>query len=233
MVARAYRLISADSHLEIDSKWWINRVPAEHRDRAPRVVRLPDGGDAWMVEGQPLRQVPFDLYGGKGRDAWKPFGQNYETTPGTGPAAQRIQEQDRDGIDSEVLFPGVGSGPTFWRNIRDDDAYRACVRAYNDFLAEEYCPVAPDRLLAAGVIPMTNSADALTELEHIHKVGLPAVTLSCFPSGKGHPTPEDDLFWKTAIEMKMPLCVHQVSIETGREGELCCATRRRRTRACS
>src|SRR5262249_18803120 len=84
---------------------------------------------------------------GLGRDVWKPYGQNYATTPGTGPAEQRLKEQDIDGIDAEVLFPGQASGPYFWRYIRDDEAYKACVRAYNDFLAEDYCSVAPDRLI--------------------------------------------------------------------------------------
>src|SRR5207237_1333465 len=129
-------------------------------------------GDAWSIEGQALRQVPFDLYGGKGRDVWKPYQQNYETTPGTGPAEQRLKEQDIDGIDAEVLFPGQASGPYFWRSIRDDEVYKACVRAYNDFLAEDYCSVAPDRLLGLGVIPMTNLQDAMVELEHIRTLGL-------------------------------------------------------------
>ncbi len=66
-MAMNYRYISGDSHLEIDSKWWIDRVPERHRDRAPRVSHLPDGGDAWVVEDRPPREVPTDLYGGKGR----------------------------------------------------------------------------------------------------------------------------------------------------------------------
>jgi predicted TIM-barrel fold metal-dependent hydrolase len=214
-MARNYRYISGDSHLEIEAKWWVGRVPSIYRDQAPRVVRLPDGSDAWAIEGQPLRQVPFDLYGGKGRDVWKPYRQNYETTPGTGPAEQRLKEQDIDGIDAEVLFPGQASGPYFWRNIRDDEAYKACVRAYNDFLAEDYCSADPNRLLGLGVIPMTNLPDALAELEHIHKLGLKGAMLGIFPSGKGHPTPEDDTFWKVALDMQMPLCVHQ---EFNREG---------------
>ena len=104
-MACAYRYVSADSHLEIDSKHWAPRMPAQHRSRAPRVVRLTDGSDAWQVEGRPLRKVPTDPYGGKGRDRRLPFGQNYETTPGTGPASQRLQEQDTDGIDTPAGPP--------------------------------------------------------------------------------------------------------------------------------
>ena len=132
------RIISGDTHLEIDSRWWADRVPAAYRERVPRVVRLPDGGDAWIVEGAPLRETPQDLYGGKGRDRWRPFGQTYEDTAGTGSATQRLAEQDKDGVDAEVIFPGV-SGPALWRNVRDNDAYLAIVRAYNSYLAEEYC----------------------------------------------------------------------------------------------
>jgi predicted TIM-barrel fold metal-dependent hydrolase len=214
-MAASYQYISADSHLEIDSRYWLPRVPAQHRERAPRLVRLPDGGDAWLVEGRPLREVAYDLYGGKGRDRWRPVGQNYETTPGTGPAEQRVREQVVDGIDAEVLFPGV-SGPPLWRSIRDDDAYRAVVQAYNDFLAQDYCAVAPDRLIGLGVIPWTGVEDAIRELERCARMGLRGVVLGVFPNGRGHPTPEDDAFWAAATSLGMAVTVHQ---ELDRSGE--------------
>jgi len=58
----------------------------------------------------------------------------------------------------------------------------------------------------------------MAELEHCHKQGLKGVALGCFPSGKGYPTPEDDLFWKTAIEMPMALTVHVEFERTGERG---------------
>ncbi|HZT05899.1 MAG TPA: amidohydrolase family protein [Chloroflexota bacterium] len=214
-MARTYRYISGDSHLEIDSKNWIARVPAEHRDRAPRLVRLPNGGDAWLVEGAPLRQNAADIYGGKGRDAWQPFGQRYEDTPGTGPGSQRLREQDVDGIDAEVLFPGQQAGPRLWRNIADDDAYRAVVRAYNDWLIEDYCSADPERLIGVGVIPWTGLDDAIDELVHCANKGFKAVVLGIFPSGKGHPTPEDDRFWAAAVDSGLAITVH---VEFDRNG---------------
>jgi predicted TIM-barrel fold metal-dependent hydrolase len=214
---REYRYISADSHLEVDSKHWSPRVPERYRDRAPRVVRLADGGDAWLVEGRALREVPTDLYGGKGREVWQPFGQNYETTPGTGPATQRLQEQDVDGIDAEVLFPGV-SGPSMWRAVTDDDAYVAVVRGYNDFLAQDYCSVAPDRLIGLGAIPWTGVDDAIREMERCKKMGLKGVAIQAFPSGKGQPTREDDKFWAAALDLQMPIAVHEEFDRNERRG---------------
>jgi predicted TIM-barrel fold metal-dependent hydrolase len=92
--------------------------------------------------------------------------------------------------------------------MADDELYRATVRAYNDWLGEEYCAVSRDRLIGLGVIPWTNLADALAELEHCARLGLKGVNLGVFPSGKSYPTPEDDTFWATAIAMKMPVTVH-------------------------
>ncbi len=200
-------MISGDTHLEIDSRRWAHRVDPRHRDRVPRVVRLPDGGDAWMIEGVPLREVPQDLYGGKGRANWTPFGQTYDATAGTGSPEQRLSEQLEDGIAGEVIFPGV-SGPGLWRNISDDDAYLAVVRGYNSYLAEEYCIVDPTRLFGVGVIPQTGVDDAIAELEWCKSAGLRAVLLSRFPNGSGVPRAEDDRFWRASLDLSMPITVH-------------------------
>ena len=46
-----YRLISADSHVNEPPDLWTDRVPAEFRDRAPRIERF-EQGDAWVIEGR-------------------------------------------------------------------------------------------------------------------------------------------------------------------------------------
>src|SRR5205823_6508222 len=100
----------------------------------------------------------------------------YRGTPGTGSPQQRIQEQDRDGIDAEVLFPSQQGGPKFWRRIQDDNAYKAVVRAYNGWLAEEYCAVDPDRLIGVGILPLVHDVgDVIAEMESCVKMGLKTV----------------------------------------------------------
>jgi predicted TIM-barrel fold metal-dependent hydrolase len=207
-MARHYRYISGDTHMEVPYDRWTGRVPERWRDRAPRNVRLPNGADGFLIEGSAIRENAFDLYGGKGRDEWGPFGQSYESTPGTMSAADRVRCQDLDRMDAEIIFPPVATGPRVWHNIRDDEPYRAVVRAYNDFIAEEYAGFAPDRLFPMGVIPMTNVQDAILEMNYCAKLGLRGITLSAFPSGKGFPTPDDDAFWQEALTMRMPVTVH-------------------------
>jgi predicted TIM-barrel fold metal-dependent hydrolase len=221
MVKSTPRYISGDTHLEVPAQRWTCRVPEKFRDRAPRTVRLANGADGFLIEGQPIRENAFDLYGGKGRDAWGPFGQTYESTPGTASATDRLKCLDLDGMDAEVLFPPVVTGPRAWRNVQDDDAYLALVRAYNDFVAEEYSTEAPERILAVGVIPIVGVTAALEEMQYCARLGLKSVMLSAFPSGKGYPTPEDDAFWAEALRLDMPLTIHIDLDRTGpRSGPL-------------
>ena len=185
-MATTYRYISGDSHLEIDSKHWIDRVPAKYRDQAPRLVRQADGSDAWTIGEKIVRPAAAaDLYGGKGRDEYVPFGGKYEGTPGTGTPEQRLQEQDQDGIDAEVLFPSQQGGPKFWRRIEDDLAYKAVVRAYNGWLAEEYCAVDAERLIGVGILPLTHDvADSIEEMEQCAASGSRLFCFRDFPAAK-------------------------------------------------
>lgn len=214
---RTYRYISADSHLEVDSSGWLPRVPERYRDHAPHITRMANGGDAWVMDGRQVAEAnSFDLYGGKGRDQWLPIGANYWSTPGTGPATQRLQEQDTDGIDAEVLFPAQVNGPKLWRKISNNDAYKSVVRAYNDWLAQDYCATAPDRLLGVGTIPWTGVDDAIAEMQHCKDLGLKLVVIGVFPSGKGYPSPEDDRFWAASLDIQMPVAIH---VDLDRSGE--------------
>jgi predicted TIM-barrel fold metal-dependent hydrolase len=208
-MAKDYLPISGDSHLEVDCKDWIERVPSQFRDQAPQLIRQDDGNDAWMICGKLARTAAAaDLYGGKGREKYNPLRATYEGTPGTGTPQQRLTEQEQDGIGGEVLFPSQQGGPKLWRRIPDDRAFQAMVHAYNGWLAEDYCAVAPNRLIGVGIIPRTNLEDALEEVAYCKTAGLKSVVLLAFPSGKTYPSEDDDPFWAKALDLDMPVTIH-------------------------
>src|SRR6201988_630655 len=100
-MARQYNFMSADGPLEGPPERWANRVPEKYRARAPRRIRLPDGGDSQMIEGQPLLEANFlDLRAGRAEGTWQPFGLKVADAAGTGSARQRVKEQDEDGLDA-------------------------------------------------------------------------------------------------------------------------------------
>jgi predicted TIM-barrel fold metal-dependent hydrolase len=208
-MSRTYQVISCDGHLEIPPDAWVRRVPDVYRDRAPRLVPLATGGEGWIVEGMPMIHNGQNVAAGRplkvlGGSYW-----NDDGTPaaGTGSPSQRLREQDLDGLDAEVLFPPVFIS-RYIENIADRDAYLAMVRAYNDFLVEDYCAVAPDRLIGNAVIPAGGLDDALSELRRVSGLGFQSVCLGQFPNGTPSPSDEDDRFWEAALELGMPLTAH-------------------------
>ena len=51
---RSYQLISADSHVVEAPDLWDKWLDAKYRDRAPKLVKDAEGGDAWAYfEDQP------------------------------------------------------------------------------------------------------------------------------------------------------------------------------------
>ena len=125
-MATTYQLISSDSHLEVVPERWSHRMPAKLREGAPRTIRTAEGGDALAIGDDYVQLAnPIDLWAGRDLTVFSPFDARYEDTAGTGSPEQRLKEQDEDGVDAEVLFAGQVGGPALWRNVADDEVYKA------------------------------------------------------------------------------------------------------------
>lgn len=205
-VEAKYRYISADSHLEMPTNSCAHWLPEKYREWAPRKITVPDGGEGFVIKDSRPVVGHQSLFAGHTVEDFTPFGTPW-TGPGTGSPQQRLSEQDADGVDAEVLY----ASPQFLRlcrEIRDVEAYNAMMSAYNNWLAQEYCAEAPDRLLGVGVLPISNVDAAIAEMEHCKKLGLRSVNLAAFPAGHRYPSGEDDKFWSAAVELDIPLTVH-------------------------
>ena len=203
-MGRVYRCVSADSHFEAPPDLWRHRIPAKYRDRASRRIRLPDGRDALQREGRPLVYGGTSYYAGRPPEEFDPTIIDFDNTPGCGGPEQRLREQDQDGVDAEVLFALEVRSPA----IRDRDVYIGIIHHFNEFMAEEYCAVDPERLIGVGILPNRGVEDDIAEMAHCKRLGLKAVWLSTYPSGKGYPSPEDDRFWAAALDLDVRVVVH-------------------------
>lgn len=213
-MSREYKVISGDGHIDLNPDVWRDRVAAKWRDRAPKRVTMPNGSDAVVVDGGEPNTIGITRSVGVDHADLAKQIPTFASGAGTGSPEQRVREQDRDGVDAEILYSQM---TIVFRQAKDNDFYRDLFRAYNEFLAEEYMAASPDRLIAMGNIPTTGVDDAIRELEHCAKLGLKGVKIDTFPSGKSYPTLEDDRFWAAAIDLNMPLTNHGEG-RLGRDG---------------
>ena len=214
---KEYRWVSSDSHIHNGPERWGDRVPKKFRDRLPKRIQLPNGGEAMVNEKGGVTYGGTGHFMGHTPEEFDPTKLYYEKEAGYGTPEQRLKDMDADeGVDAEILFSFTPSA--FGLQSRDDKEQAVAVlHAYNSYLAEEFCAVDRDRLLGIGVLPDMGVEEDIAEMEHCAKLGLRGVQLGKYPSGLNYPTPEDDRFWAAALDLDMPLTIH-TSMMMGRAG---------------
>lgn len=204
------RLISADSHVVESPDLWKKWLQPEFLDRAPKLVKDSEGGDAWQYGSAP-KPVPLGLvttYRGRTYEAFKWEGAKYDKiNAGAFDGATRLIEQDEDGVAAEVLYPSQRTMRHYMLDD-DDEFHLAGIQAYNNWMAKEFS--APDRKRLIGLAQMPNLGveAAIKEMRRAKELGMRGVILSSWPCGAPSLSKEDDEFWKVAIELDMPCSIH-------------------------
>ena len=215
-MSHKYKCISGAGHIDLNPDIWRDRVQAKWRERAPKRVKMPNGSDAVVIDGGKANTIGITRSVRVAHADLAKQVPTFETCAGTGTPQKRLAEQDQDGIDCEILFSQI----TFvLRQTKDDDFYRDCIRAYNEFLGEEYMEPAPERIVCMGTLPTTGVDDAIKEMEHCAKLGMKGVKLDRYPSGKSYPTEADDKFWAAALDLGIALTNHNTGNMGSGKGE--------------
>ncbi|NUS57002.1 MAG: amidohydrolase family protein [Streptomycetaceae bacterium] len=218
MLPDGTKLISADDHMIEPPHLWVDRVPAAYRDRAPRVVKSAGGRDAWLYDGQ-LTHIPMGScrpLPGHPEAGYPPAPgtANFdEIRPGCYDPVQRVADMDVDQVWGQLTFPNFArfAGHRFFLGVDDLDAGLVFLRTYNDYLLDEWCAVAPDRLYGAAILPLFDIDLAVAEARRVAAKGAKAIAFSENPTVLGLPslhTPHWDPLWAFLSEARLPVCQH-------------------------
>lgn len=89
----------------------------------------------------------------------------------------RLRDMDLMGIDQVMVVPIGLLGGDNMMIIRSARAAELVARAYNDWVRQDYCDAAPDRLFPAGALAPQNPAAAAREIHRMAKLGFPAAMI--------------------------------------------------------
>ena len=210
-------IISADSHVCEPPHCYVDYIDAKYVDRAPRMVHDEKRGDVFRVEGSP-QMIPMSLVSaaGKSPEELSARGAVFEKLHRGGwePHA-RIEAQEQDGIAAEVIYPSVGMEIC---NIPDIDLKRACMEAYNRWLAE-FCEPYPHRLIGLGQCAVKTPAEGIEELKAIKAMGYRGVMLPGMPGQEDYDSPIYGDFFETIVSLGLVASFHILtSSESLRQG---------------
>lgn len=209
------KLVSADSHITEPPNCYVDYIDPEWRDRAPRAVTGPNGGDVFMVDGID-KPIPLAIIAAAGIDPREiSFDQAKfeEIHRGGWDPAARLLDQDRDGIVAEVIYPSVGMVLC----NHPDVAYKhACFQAYNRWLAD-FCGHAPDRLFGIGQTAAGSPEQVVADMQSIKDLGFKGVMLpGDAPTEFDYDDPRWDRVWKASVEMDLPISFHILTSGKGK-----------------
>ncbi len=214
-------LISADSHVVESPDLWTKWLGREFHDRAPKLVKDKEGGDAWQYRpGTPA--VPLGLvttYPGRTYEAFRWEGARYDkVNAGAWNGEARLKEQDIDGVQAEVLYPSQRTMRHFMLDD-DDEFHLAGIQAYNNWMAGEFSKPNPQRLIGLAQLPNLGVEAAIAEMRRCKALGLRGVILSSWPAGGEAISKVDEAFWKVACELDMPCSIHLGTVSKKQAGK--------------
>jgi predicted TIM-barrel fold metal-dependent hydrolase len=123
-----------------------------------------------------------------------------------------MADQERDGVDAEVIYPSVGMVLCLHPDL---DYKKACFDAYNRWLAS-YCGAHPDRLLGLGQTAMRTPDEGIADLERMKALGLRGVTMPGEPGVADYDSPIYDEFWAATVALRMPPSFHILTMRAER-----------------
>jgi predicted TIM-barrel fold metal-dependent hydrolase len=206
--AAPIRPISADSHIVEPPNCFVDYIDPAYRERAPRLIdHVESGGDKYLIEGFP-RPIGLNSLAaaGKNPEDIRIEGDRFSSLHrgGWDPKA-RLEDQDRDGVAAEFIYPTIGM---LICNVADADYKNACMHAYNRWL-QEYVGAAPDRLYGLGQTAIRSVEEGIADLQRIKEMGFKGVMMPGFPATEfDYDDERFDPLWRAAVELEMPISFH-------------------------
>jgi predicted TIM-barrel fold metal-dependent hydrolase len=228
-------IISVDDHVVEPPQLWTDRLSARDREIGPRVVQdtcetvndprtlrvsYLKGGDGplmdwWLYEdlAKPVPKVvacagyPMDEHN------TDPIAYR-DMRPGCYDPQARLADMDLNHTERSLCFPFIPRfcGQMFYE-AKDKALAMRCVRAYNDWMVEEWCGSSGGRLLAVGLIPLWDPVAAAAEIRRNAARGCRAITFPEMPHHLGLASIHDpsgywDPVFDACNETATVLCMH-------------------------
>ena len=209
------KIISVDDHVIEHANVWQDRLPAKYKDVGPRVIQergemqfvggvfsyqpTEDGHlcDWWVYEDKKIPQTRLSAAVGFDRDEVKVTGITYEEMRrGCWDPKARIEDMDANWTEAQMCFPSFPRfcGQTFME-AQDKELSDLCVKAYNDWMVDEWCGDSNGRLIPLTITHLWDADLAAAEVHRNADRGVRAVCFSEIPPYLGLPSIHTD-YWE-------------------------------------
>jgi predicted TIM-barrel fold metal-dependent hydrolase len=208
------RIISVDDHLIEPPDLFEGRMPAALVDRAPKVVELPSGHQAWDYEGNLYANIGLNAVVGRPKEEWSMEPARFEEMRrGCWDIDARIEDMDTAGIAASVCFPSLiaGFAGTVFSNSKDPELGRSCVEAWNQWHHEVWAGTHPGRIIPTQITWLLDPEVAAGMVRANAEKGFRALSFAEFPAKQKLPSLHSghwDPLFAACEETETVICLH-------------------------
>jgi predicted TIM-barrel fold metal-dependent hydrolase len=231
------KIISVDDHIMEPANVWQDRLPAKFKEVGPRLVRLKvknmkfvggvfsyeEAGDNeegtwcdwWLTEDLKYPLVRLMAAAGYPREevTVTPITMD-DMRKGCWEQQARLEDMDVNHVEVSLSFPTFPRfcGQTFLER-KDKELADLCVKAYNDWMFDEWCAGSGGRLVPLPIVQLWDAGLAADEVRRNAARGGHAVCFTEIPPFLGLPSVHDpdgywDPFFQACSETETVVCMH-------------------------
>jgi predicted TIM-barrel fold metal-dependent hydrolase len=231
------KIISVDDHIMEPANVWQDRLPAKFKDVGPRLIRLKvknmkfvggvfsyeEAGDNeagtwcdwWLTEDLKYPLVRLMAAAGYPREevTVTPITMD-DMRKGCWEQKARLEDMDVNHVEVSLSFPTFPRfcGQTFLER-KDKELADLCVKAYNDWMFDEWCAGSGGRLVPLPIVQLWVADLAAVEVRRYAARGGRAVCFTEIPPFLGLPSVHDpdgywDPFFSACAETETVVCMH-------------------------
>lgn len=206
-------LVSVDDHIVEPPTMFDGRVPSRYTDDAPKIIRLPDGAEAWSFNGGIIPNVGLNAVAGRPKSEYgvEPTAFD-EMRPGCYDVHERINDMNASGVLGSMNFPSfTGFSGRLFLAVADKDLALAMVQAYNDWHIDEWCGAYPGRFIPNPLPVLWDPDLCAAEIRRNAQKGAHSFTFTENPATLGLPSFHDahwDPVWKACVDENVVCSIH-------------------------
>jgi uncharacterized protein len=211
------QVIDTDTHVTEPADLWTSRISTQKwGDKVPHVKwDAKSQEEFWYFGGERVMSTASPAMA-----FWHEFPPGHphslaDAHPTTTDVAQRVALMDDYGIHAHVLYPNIaGFGTGRFLTVREPELMLECVRAYNDFLIEEYSDAHDGRFVAVAAVPFWDVEASVKEIQRAAEIGHKGIMMGSQPDDWGQPFLTDrhwDPIWAAAQDLDLSINFHIAS----------------------
>lgn len=206
-------IISVDDHICEPPDLFDNHLSAKLLESSPKLKTDKNGKNYWSYQDRQRPGIGLNAVVGRPLEEYGMEPNSLEQLrAGCYDVHARIDDMNANGVAAQLNFGNsIGFDNTTFHMAPDKGLALIHLRAWNDWLIDEWCASYPGRFIACAILPTWDMRATVSEIKRVAAKGCTTVSVSENPTKQGLPSIHNEYwkpFWKAISDHDITIALH-------------------------